>query len=574
MKGIAASPGIVIGKALLFRKGEVIYSKTRIEEDEVKYELERLKQAKEQTKKQLIKIYEDSRKRFGEDKAKIFEAQLLLIDDLMLGQKINEYIEDKLFAAETAIDMAMEEVSQLFESLEDKYLQERVADVIDLCTRMVYTLAGVEIVNLRDLEEEVIIVAKDLTPSDTAQINVSKLLGFATDVGGKTAHTSIMARMLEIPAVVGLKEISSKVKNNDTLILDGNNGVVIINPTESELEEYRQKQATFLDEKKKLEKMVDLEAVTLDGRKVELAANIGMPGDVEGIIRNGARAIGLYRTEFLYMDHSSMPTEDEQFEAYKEVAVRMRNKPIIIRTLDVGGDKEIPYLKCPHEMNPFLGWRAIRLCLEKKDLFRTQLRAILRASTYGKLRIMYPMITHLEQVRAARKILEEVKDELRSGKIEYDENIEVGIMIETPAAAMIADLLIKEVDFFSIGTNDLTQYTIAVDRGNEKINNLYNSFHPSVLRLIKMVIDAAHDAGKWIGMCGEFAGDEKATLLLLGLGLDEFSMSSISILAIKQLIRKCNYERAKEISKIVLNLATTAEVEKYLEEQIKAIRMR
>lgn len=565
MKGIAASPGIVIGKAFIFEKVELVYDKTKIDSKDIAVEEERMRKAKEVTKKQLQKIYEDTIKRVGIAEASIFDAHIMLIEDPILEHKINEYITDKLYMAETAVELAMNDVSQMFKELEDDYLRERASDVIDVCTRIIYNLAGVEIINLQNLKEEVIVVSKDLTPSDTAQMNFNKVLGFATDIGGKTAHTAIMARTLEIPAVVGLKTLSSEVENDDMLILDGTEGIVIVNPTQEELKEYKSKQKKIDEEKQELDKLIHEEAVTLDGRRIEIAANIGTSKDVDSALKKGAEAVGLYRTEFLYMDRVSLPTESEQFDAYKEVALKMGDKPTVIRTLDIGGDKNIDYLKFPHEMNPFLGYRAIRMCLDKKDLFKTQLKAILRASYFGKIRIMYPMITHIEQVREANKILELAKSELKAQQIPFDEAMEVGIMIETPAAAVMADLLIKEVDFFSIGTNDLTQYTIAVDRGNEKVDYLYNAFHPSVLRLIKTIIDASHKEGKWTGMCGEFAGDEKAAVLLLGLGLDEFSMSAISMNKVKNIIRKCHYVSTREMAKQVLNIANVDEVERYLD---------
>lgn len=568
MKGIAASPGIVIGKALIFEKTEVDLSQDKIDDIQVSYEIERITKAKEQTKTQLEKLYEDTAKNVGEEEATIFSAHLMIIEDPILDHKIQEYVMEGHFVAETATNKAMLDVKQMFEELDDEYLKERAVDVVDVCTRIIYNLAGVDIVNLNDLEEEVIVVSYDLTPSDTASMDYKKVLGFATDIGGKTAHTAIMARTLEIPAVVGLKTITNEVEDGDILILDGTNGIVIINPNEKEIEEYKVKQLALKLEKKRLEKLINEKADTIDGRNVEIAANIGTPKDAEAAINYGAEAIGLYRTEFLYMDRTCLPTESEQFDAYREVAEKMQGKPVVIRTLDVGGDKEICYLKCPQEMNPFLGYRAIRMCLDKKEIFKTQLKAILRASNYGRLRIMYPMITHIEQVFEANKILEQAKSELTDQKIPFDNNIEVGIMIETPAAAMIADLLIKEVDFFSIGTNDLTQYTIAVDRGNENISHLYNSFHPAILRIIKRVVDASHEAGKWTGMCGEFAGDEKAAVLLLGLGLDELSMSAISMTKVKDMIRNCKYSEVKTFVDGLLNIANVCEIERLLEEYI------
>ncbi|GKX29864.1 phosphoenolpyruvate-protein phosphotransferase [Vallitalea longa] len=568
MKGIGASQGIAIGKVFLLEKVEVIPNDTKIDMDSVEDELNRLEKAKEKTKDQLSKLYDDTIAKVGEKEASIFDAHLMLIDDPILEHKFKGYVSNNFYVAETAVRLAMNEVSHMFEELDDEYLRERAGDVIDVCTRLIYNLAEVEIVNLQDLSEEVIVVSKNLTPSDTVSMNFNKVLGFATDMGGKTSHVAIIARSLEIPAVVGMKNIFSKVENDDILIIDGCDGTVIINPTEEEITIYRSKQKELKEEKNELQKLADKEAITIDGRRVKIAANVGIEKDVYNALKNGAEAIGLYRTEFQYMDRVSLPTESELFEAYKNVAVKMGDKQVIVRTFDIGGDKHINYLNCPQEMNPFLGYRAIRLCLDRKDIFKTQLKAILRASNYGNLMIMYPMITHIEQVRQANEILNQAKLELHNQKIKFNRNIEVGIMIETPAAATIADLLIKEVDFFSIGTNDLTQYTIAVDRGNQKIEYLYNSYHPAVLRLIKKVIDESHKAGKWTGMCGEFAGDEKAAVLLLGLGLDEFSMSPTSMTKVKRIIRKCNYSSSKKIAEDLLNISSVDEVENYLDNYI------
>ncbi|WP_212698019.1 phosphoenolpyruvate--protein phosphotransferase [Vallitalea pronyensis] len=568
MIGIAASPGIVIGKAYLFEKIELDCKPTKIDQKYVDYELDRLCHAKKKTKKQLEKLYEETKEKVGQQEAAIFDTHMMLMDDPILEHKIKGYITDHLYVAETATNYAMNDVKEMFEALDDAYLRERAVDVVDVCSRLIYNLAEVEIMNLQDLDEEVIVIANDLTPSDTASMNFEKVLGFATDMGGKTAHTAIMARTLELPAVVGLKVITHEVENGDMVILDGTEGTVIIHPSDEDIRNYQLKRQQLEEEKKALEELIHEEAITLDGKTIEIAANIGMPKDMDSVLRYGAQAIGLYRTEFLYMDQVACPTESEQFDAYKIVAEKMGAKPVVIRTLDIGGDKSVDYLKLPHEMNPFLGYRAIRMCLDREELFKTQLKAILRASHYGKIRIMYPMITHMEQVQQANTILEQAKAELIDQHIPFDKNIEVGIMIETPGAAMMADLLIKEVDFFSIGTNDLTQYTLAVDRGNEKINYLYSTFHPGVLRLIKKVIDASHKEGKWTGMCGEFAGNEKAAVLLLGLGLDELSMSAVSMMKVKDMIRRCTYSSAKEMAHKLLDMAYVNELEHHLDDYI------
>ncbi|MBM7557712.1 phosphoenolpyruvate--protein phosphotransferase, partial [Halanaerobacter jeridensis] len=424
-------------------------------------------------------------------------------------------------------------------------------------------LLGLNTVSLAQLDKEVILVAKDLAPSDTTQIDKELVQGFATTVGSRTSHTAIMARSMEIPAVVGANGILDDVETGDQIIVDGLDGTVIVNPTEEELNKYEEKAEEYAERKKRLAELKEVPAETTDGHQVELVANIGTPADIPGAQDNGAEGIGLYRSEFLYMDRDSLPSEEEQFEAYKEVAEKIDGS-IVIRTMDIGGDKELPYLDMPEEMNPFLGYRAIRMCLDKPEIFKVQLRAILRASAYGEVKIMYPMISAVEQLREANQILEEVKEELREENIEFDEDLEVGMMIEVPAAAMVADILAKEADFFSIGTNDLIQYTTATDRMNEQIADLYQPFHPALLRLIKRVVDAAHAEGKWAGMCGEMAGDKRLAPFLLGVGLDEFSMSAVSIPEVKDQIRNMSLAEAEEIAEKALNCETAQEVRKVL----------
>lgn len=565
LKGIAASPGIAIGEAYVFSKEKVNVCDCSIvlgkEEDEIK----RFQDAVAETEKQLEEIYKDTLEKIGKDKAEIFKAHLMILKDPMLQEKAMEAIRSKKIKAETALNSAVEEICTVLTDLDDEYMRERAADIRDVGDRILSNLAGRDLFNpLNSLDKEVIVVSNDLAPSDTAQMQSDKVLGFVTDMGGKTSHVAIMARSLEIPAVVGTRNITSSVKEGDLLIVDGNEGIVIINPSEKELEEYKQKKARYVAEKIELEKLRSLDAITLDGREVVLSANIGTPDDVEGALRYGAKGIGLYRTEFLFMGRKSLPSEDDQFIAYKKVAEEMKGCPVIIRTLDIGGDKGLPYIDFPEELNPFLGWRAIRLCLDRTEILKTQLRAILRASHYGKLLIMYPMIASLQEIRKAKLVLKEAKEELHQEGLPFDESIQVGIMVETPAAAVIADKLIEEVDFFSIGTNDLTQYTLAVDRGNEKISQLYQPLHPAVLRLIKYVIDTSHKLGKWTGMCGELAGDDKAALLLLGLGLDEFSMSAASIPRIKKIIRASSYEESKKMAEKALSMGTAEEIEEYL----------
>ncbi len=495
----------------------------------------------------------------------------MLASDPELIEGVENMIKTELITADNAVNKVIEQNASVMESLNDEYLKERAVDLRDVGSRIINNLLGVKSVNLSELDEQVVVIAKDLTPSDTATMKKEMVLGFATDVGGRTSHTAIMARSLEIPAVVGLGNVTSQVNNGDTIIVDGLEGVVIVNPDENTINEYKAKKENYDKKVEKLKKLKDLPAITPDGKKVMLAANIGTPKDVKSALANGAEGVGLFRTEFLYMDRTTLPTEEEQFEAYKEVAEKMEGRPVTIRTLDIGGDKELPYLDMPKEMNPFLGYRAIRLCLDRTDIFKTQLRAILRASAYGNIHIMYPMISSIEDVRKANIVLNEVKAELDKEGIKYDKNIKVGIMVEIPSAAVTADILAKEVDFFSIGTNDLTQYTLAVDRMNEHVKDYYQPFNPAILRLIKFVIDAAHKEGKFAAMCGEMAGDPLATVILLGLGLDEFSMSATSIPTVKNIIRNVEYERAKEIAERVLNIAEAEKIQKMMEDIIKDI---
>jgi len=485
----------------------------------------------------------------------------MLANDPELYDSVINMIKTEHVTADNAVNNVIEQHASMMESLDDKYLKERAVDLRDVGSRIINNLLGIVNVNLSELDEDVIIIAKDLTPSDTATMKKERVLGFATDVGGRTSHTAIMARSLEIPAVVGTGNITQNVAGGETAIVDGNEGIVIINPSDDILKEYEDKLNKYKIKIEKLKELKDLPAVTTDGKQSMLVANIGTPKDVDGALKNGAEGIGLFRTEFLYMNRNDFPSEEEQFEAYKYVAEKMNGKPVTIRTLDIGGDKKLPYLNMPDEMNPFLGYRAIRLCLDEKEMFKTQLRALLRASAYGNILIMYPMISSVVEVRKANAILNEVKEELDAKGIKYDKNIKVGIMVEIPSAAVTADILAKEVDFFSIGTNDLCQYTLAVDRMNERIKDYYKPFNPAILRLIKNVIDASHKEGIFTAMCGEMAGDPLTTVILLGLGLDEFSMSASSIPNIKNIIRNVSYEKAKEFTEMVLNMSTPDEIE-------------
>ncbi|EDM6712262.1 phosphoenolpyruvate--protein phosphotransferase [Salmonella enterica subsp. enterica serovar Montevideo] len=571
ISGILASPGIAFSKALLLKEDEIVIDRKKISADKVDQEVERFLSGRAKASAQLEAIKTKAGETFGEEKEAIFEGHIMLLEDEELEQEIIALIKDKHMTADAAAHEVIEGQATALEELDDEYLKERAADVRDIGKRLLRNILGLAIIDLSAIQEEVILVAADLTPSETAQLNLQKVLGFITDAGGRTSHTSIMARSLELPAIVGTGSVTSQVKNGDYLILDAVNNQVYVNPTNDVIEQLRAVQEQVATEKAELAKLKDLPAITLDGHQVEVCANIGTVRDVEGAERNGAEGVGLYRTEFLFMDRDALPTEEEQFAAYKAVAEACGSQAVIVRTMDIGGDKELPYMNFPKEENPFLGWRAVRIAMDRKEILRDQVRAILRASAFGKLRIMFPMIISVEEVRALRKEIEIYKQELRDEGKAFDESIEIGVMVETPAAATIARHLAKEVDFFSIGTNDLTQYTLAVDRGNDMISHLYQPMSPSVLNLIKQVIDASHAEGKWTGMCGELAGDERATLLLLGMGLDEFSMSAISIPRIKKIIRNTNFEDAKVLAEQALAQPTTDElmtlVNKFIEEK-------
>ncbi|NLS52444.1 phosphoenolpyruvate-protein phosphotransferase PtsI [Hafnia alvei] len=571
ISGILVSPGIAFGKALLLKEDEIIINRKKIAAEEVEQEIARFKSGRDKASVQLEAIRVKASETFGEEKAAIFEGHIMLLEDEELEQEIIALIKDSKMTADAAAHEVVEGQAKALEELDDEYLKERAADVRDIGKRLLMNILGMTIVDLSAIQDEVILVATDLTPSETAQLNLNKVLGFITDLGGRTSHTSIMARSLELPAIVGTSDVTKQVKNGDFLILDAVNNKIYVNPTAEIVEELKAVQNQYVSEKNELVKLKDLPAITLDGHQVEVCANIGTVRDIAGAERNGAEGVGLYRTEFLFMDRDAFPTEEEQFQAYKAVAEGMGSQAVIVRTMDIGGDKDLPYMDLPKEENPFLGWRAIRICLDRKEILHAQLRAILRASAFGKLRIMFPMVISVEEVRELKAELEMLKTQLREEGKAFDETIEVGVMVETPAAATIARHLAKEVDFFSIGTNDLTQYTLAVDRGNELISHLYNPMAPSVLTLIKQVIDASHAEGKWTGMCGELAGDERATLLLLGMGLDEFSMSSISIPRIKKIIRNSNFEDVKALADEALNQPTAEDlmnvVNKFIEEK-------
>jgi phosphoenolpyruvate-protein phosphotransferase (PTS system enzyme I) len=558
LNGTAASSGIAIAKAYRLVEPDLTFTKTTV--DDPPAEVSRFRNALEISKSELSHIRDRAEIELGKDKAAIFEAHLLVLSDPELIKPIEEKINTEKVNAESALKDTADFFITMFEQMENDYMKERAADIRDVMKRILSHLLNVQMINPSMIAEEVIIVAEDLTPSDTAQLNRDFVKGFTTDIGGRTSHSAIMARSMEIPAVVGTKNATKSIQNGDLIIVDGLKGEVHINPTPEVVEAYKQVHTDYKKQKDEWVKLVNEKSVTKDGHQIELAANIGTPKDLKGVIENGAEAIGLYRTEFLYMGRNQLPTEEEQFQSYKAVLEGMESKPVVVRTLDIGGDKELPYLELPKELNPFLGFRAIRLCLEEQEIFRTQLRALLRASIYGNLKIMFPMIATLDEFRQGKSILEEEKQNLINQGLKVSEKIELGIMVEIPSTAVIADQFAKEIDFFSIGTNDLIQYTMAADRMNERVSYLYQPYNPSILRLIKMVIDAAHKEGKWAGMCGEMAGDETAIPILIGLGLDEFSMSATSILKARSQIRHLSKPDLEKLAIEVLQFSTTEEV--------------
>ncbi|WP_297438682.1 phosphoenolpyruvate--protein phosphotransferase [uncultured Clostridium sp.] len=534
MKGIAASKGYAIGTVLIQKHEEIIISDEKI--TDIVAEKAKLTKALEASKEQLTEIKAKAAESMGEEEAEVFEAHITLLDDPEFAGAMDMAIENEQLNAMKAVENTKNTFVTIFESMDNAYMRERAADLKDVSNRIIANIAGVAVNPFENAPNNTVVVAHDLTPSDTAQLDRSKVVGFLTNIGGRTSHSAIMARTLEIPAIVGLRTITDTLKNGDKVILDGIEGIAILNPSEELIAEYTAKKEAFEAELEALKRLIDVKTITKSGTRVEVCGNIGKPEDVDQVMANGGDGVGLFRTEFLYMDRESAPTEDEQFESYKYVLEKTAGKQVVIRTLDIGGDKTLPYLPLPEEMNPFLGYRAIRLCLDRKEIFKVQLRALLRASIYGKLAVMFPMISGIQEFEQAREVAEECRAELVAEGIEVSDSIQWGIMVEIPAAAVMADELAKHVDFFSIGTNDLIQYTLAADRMSEKVSYLYNPMHPAVLRLIKMTIDGAHKHGKWVGMCGEMAGDEIAIPTLVEYGLDEFSMSASSILTAKKVI--------------------------------------
>ncbi|MGJ1030849.1 phosphoenolpyruvate--protein phosphotransferase [Enterococcus gallinarum] len=560
LKGIAASDGVAVAKAYLLVQPDLSFSKVNVEDTAA--EEARLDEALAKSTAELQQIRDKAAQSLGEAEAQVFDAHLMVLSDPEMIGQIKQNMADNKVNAEAALKEVTDMYIGMFEAMDDNaYMQERAADIKDVAKRILAYLLNVTLPNPSMINEEVVIVAHDLTPSDTAQLDRNFVKAFVTDIGGRTSHSAIMARSLEIPAIVGSKEITAKVNAGDILAVNGILGDVIINPTEDQAAEFIEAGKAYAEQKAEWEKLKDAQTVTADGKHFELAANIGTPKDLEGVHNNGAEAVGLYRTEFLYMDSPDFPTEDDQYEAYKAVLEGMAGKPVVVRTMDIGGDKELPYLKLPHEMNPFLGYRALRISLSElgDGMFRTQLRALLRASAHGNLRIMFPMVATLKEFRTAKKMYEEERQKLIDEGVTVSEDIQVGIMIEIPAAAVLADKFAKEVDFFSIGTNDLIQYTMAADRMNEQVSYLYQPYNPSILRLIKNVIDSAHAEGKWAGMCGEMAGDQTAVPLLVGMGLDEFSMSATSVLKTRSLMKRLSTTDMQELAKRALEDCDTME---------------
>ncbi|MET3089949.1 phosphoenolpyruvate--protein phosphotransferase [Enterococcus casseliflavus] len=560
LKGIAASDGVAVAKAYLLVQPDLSFSKVSVEDTAA--EEARLDDALEKSTAELQQIRDKAAQTLGEAEAQVFDAHLMVLSDPEMIGQIKQNVTDNKVNAEAALKEVTDMYIGMFEAMDDNaYMQERAADIKDVAKRILAHLLNVTLPNPSMINEEVVVVAHDLTPSDTAQLDRNFVKAFVTDIGGRTSHSAIMARSLEIPAIVGTMEITAKVKAGDILAVNGIIGDVIVNPTDDQAAEFVEAGKAYAEQKAEWEKLKDAETVTADGKHFELAANIGTPKDLEGVHNNGAEAVGLYRTEFLYMDSPDFPTEEDQYKAYKAVLEGMAGKPVVVRTMDIGGDKELPYLKLPHEMNPFLGYRALRISLSElgDDMFRTQLRALLRASAHGNLRIMFPMVATLKEFRTAKKMYEEERQKLIDEGVEVSNEIQVGIMIEIPAAAVLADKFAKEVDFFSIGTNDLIQYTMAADRMNERVSYLYQPYNPSILRLIKNVIDSAHAEGKWAGMCGEMAGDQTAVPLLVGMGLDEFSMSATSVLKTRSLMKRLSTTDMQELAKRALEDCDTME---------------
>ncbi len=569
MKGMAAAPGIAVAKAYIVEEPVIEIGSDMVKEEKLEEALNALEKAINESKAQLQLIYNKTISDIGEKDAGIIQAHLSILEDPFLIEEIKKELVEKKNNLVRAVDTVIKEQAAVFDAIEDPYIRERAADIRDVGSRIIKNILGIEVKDISSLEEDIILVGMDITPSLLAAADKKHVKGVVSEIGGLTSHTAIFARNMEIPAVFGIKGIAGQIKQGQLIALNGNTGIVEHAVDEARQSELNKQIAEQKLMRESLKGFAGTKSETIDGHRVEIGANIGKPEEIEKVLLYGAEGIGLFRTEFLYMDRSRMPDEEEQFKAYKQVLREMNGKPVIIRTLDAGGDKEINYLDLPKEANPFMGYRAIRICLDRQELFKMQLRAVLRASAFGKARLMYPMISSVDEVIAANRILEEVREELRTKGVEFDEKLEVGIMVEIPSAAVTADILAKHVDFFSIGTNDLTQYSLAVDRTNEKVSCYYNSFNPAVLRLIQSVINASHEKGKLTGMCGELAGNPLATILLLGMGLDEFSMSAASVLKIRKLVSSISMEYAISVRDEVMKLESSTEIENYLKYVLK-----
>jgi len=569
--GIAVSPGIAIGKTVILHTEDFAIPRLDIKEDNVLKEIARFEDSLTLTRSDILKVRKKISQEMGYEHSEIFNAHLLILEDRTLIEDVIAMIRQEKVAADYAFVTVLRRYFQAFHQIEDSYLKERISDIKDVGRRILGQMVDSPEVTIHDLKEKSIVVAHDLAPSDTASMKRDRVLGFVTEIGGPTSHTAIMARSLEIPAVVGIQGITREIINGQSTIIDGIHGLVIVSPDEATVEKFKLEQKRYYEYTKELDKLRDLPAETLDGKKVELSANIELPEELSSVISHGAEGIGLYRTEYFYMNRVGLPTEDEQYKAYQEVAGKMAPQSVIVRTLDLGGDKFASTLDVPKEMNPFLGWRAIRFCLERTDIFKAQLRAILRASTNGNLKIMYPMVSNIDELKQANQILEEVKGELRSEKIKFDEKIPVGVMIEIPSAALTSDILAKEADFFSIGTNDLIQYSIAVDRINEKIAYLYEPSHPAILKLIQMTIENAHANQIWVGTCGEMCSNPALALLLIGLEIDEISASPLIIPTIKKMIRSIKITDAKAIAEEAFKLESSGKIREFLNAELKKL---
>ncbi|MGQ9561397.1 MAG: phosphoenolpyruvate--protein phosphotransferase [Candidatus Oleimicrobiaceae bacterium] len=565
LEGVAASPGIAIGPAFVLG-GDVVHIFPRVlPEEEVPAEIERFKRALEQARQELERIRQEVSRDLGEESAKVFEVHQLMLEDQVVIEETIRRIRNERKNADLVFYEVMRALQSNMSARGGEYFRARAADVRDVKRRVIRHIQGQRHDHLAPLAEPAIIVASDLSPSDTVSLDKAKVLGFATDLGGRTSHAAILARSLELPSVVGLGRISAVVQSGEWMILDGLQGVVVVNPTQETIAKYRRRQEEFCELQQRLERLRDLPARTLDGKDLELSANIEFPEEIDSVVGHGAQGVGLFRTEYLYLSGNGLPAEEEQYKAYRMVVEGVAPNPVIIRTFDLGGDKIPEEESGQPEANPFLGRRAIRICLEHPELFKTQLRAILRASAHGQVRLLLPMISSVDELLQAKRIMAEVQKELDQRGLDYDRDIELGIMIEVPSAALTADQLAAEVDFLSIGTNDLIQYTLAVDRGNQRVAHLFEAYHPAVLRLIRQVVEAGHERGIWVGMCGEMASDPLATMLLVGLDLDELSVSPVDLPRVKEIVRTISYEEARQVAERVLRMRTAGEIKSYLQ---------